>query len=354
MVRQLKCAVIFSVVQSLTVKGAKEITNFSVRKSYLRPAEKCFTQGIYVEEDKSVIETCGLFDESYIRRFTLNENEEEHPTISERQDSPGEIFLEGIARINDKIWTLTWQNNKILVHDSKSWGKSSAPIHEIPWNYGEGWGLTTDGCKFYANTGKDFILHLDQDGKELKRVHVKANGAPLNQMNDMVYVAPNKLWVNVWYSNLVFRINADTGKIEKWFDMSREIPYAKSWNVNEGATPNGLAYHYDADSATDKKSNFLVTGKLWPRIYNLKLTDADLCGPVVNSDSGTCASAPRSPCWSGAAAVGGSPKKGHKADQSGTSGEEFSVSVSWFFLLLSAALSLYTVTAFYKRREKKY
>merc|ERR1719318_1299972 len=183
-------------------------------------------------------------------------------------------------------------------------------------------------------------------------------------MNDMVYVAPNKLWVNVWYSNLVFRINADTGDIEKWFDMSREIPYARSWNVDEGATPNGLAYDYDVNSATNK-SNFLVTGKLWPRIYNLMLKDEDLCGPVVQSDKGTCASAPRSPCWSPDAAaatvitespsgVGESSKKGYKADPSGSlDGEDFSVPVSCFFLLLGAGLSLYTVTAFNRRRQKK-
>jgi len=289
-----------------------KITNFELKKTYLRPKKECFTQGIYFEDDGSVLETCGLTGQSYIRRFNLNDDEKKYPEILDQQKVHHQIFLEGIAMLKDKFWTLTWQNNKILVHDRKKWGKAEKPEDTLPWTYGEGWGLTTDGCKFFANTGKDFILHLDEKGKEIKRVNVKLNGKPLLKMNDMVYITP-KLWVNVWYTNMVYRIDPDSGEIEKVFDMSDQIPYAKNWDLPAGNTPNGLAYSFERDP-----NALFVTGKRWPSIFDLRFQGADLCGENMDGDKNICASAPRSPCWTGTNAVA----EGKEAEATKTSTEK--------------------------------
>jgi len=275
----------------------KETTDFKLLKTYMRPKKSCFTQGIYLEKEEenvSVMETCGLFDESYIRRFYLSNEETTVPPILEKHKVDGQIFLEGIATIKDKFWTLTWKNNKILVYDKKTWGKAKKPEKELDWPFGQGWGLTTDGCKFFANTGEDFILHIDEDGNEIKRVSVELRGEPLMQMNDMIYITPY-LWVNVWYTDMVYRINPDTGIISKFFDMSKQIDYNWKRKIQMGNTPNGLAYLFEKNP-----NSMFLTGKRWPSIYELEFDQETICGEMLDDgNEKICASAPKSPCWSG-------------------------------------------------------
>merc|ERR1719193_166427 len=172
-------------------------------------------------------------------------------------------------------------------------------------------------------------------------------------MNDMIYVAPNKLWVNQWFSTMVYRINADTGEIEKMFDMRDHVDDAIDWKTRLGreATPNGLAYHYDPN-AENHQSNFLVTGKLWPRIYNLKLNDEDLCGGATNSE--VCQAAPASPCWSGRQTSGDAPVDDDAQPDDLTSSVDFPVSLSWFYALLPLVLLYYAGKKLCAKREKKF
>ena len=50
-----------------------------------------------------------------------------------------DFFGEGITILNDKIYQLTWKNQKGFVYDAKTFTK----ISEFNYN-GEGWGITND------------------------------------------------------------------------------------------------------------------------------------------------------------------------------------------------------------------
>lgn len=301
----MKGAIIFYAVSGSGIRRAldnftevQDVGNVYLNETYKRPAgESCFTQGIYIDDDQSIVETCGVEGESRIRRYRLKDDEDDEPEVLIEQNQDADIFLEGMARIGNTTWTLTWLNKEILVQDS-NFGESK-PTNTLPWNYTQGWGLTTDGCKFFATTSEDFIVHLDpKTGEELKRVQAMKNGVALSEINDMVYITPF-LWVNVWHESIIYRVDPDTGVVDKSFDLTTQIPYAKTWNEISALNPdhencpNGLAYHFDMDP-----NGLFVTGKRWPSLFKLHFEDADLCGgDPVDSNREVCAAAPKSPCW---------------------------------------------------------
>ena len=61
------------------------------------------------------------------------------------------------------------------------------------------------------------------------------------------------------------KINAENGRVEGKMDLSNLRQMALLKNPGSQET-NGIAY----DSITN---TFLVTGKMWPEIFELKLTD---------------------------------------------------------------------------------
>jgi len=272
---------------------------------WLRPSRKCFTQGIYIETDLSIVETCGLYDESYIRRYVLDKETAKHPAKTKNTIAvDSKYFLEGIAPVGDNFYTLTWREKAVLQHKRptlleeengdvdvlEASGKYLAgPRPDVQWfpsESQEGWGLTTDGCKLYVNTGKNFIAHLDPETlEEIIRVEVSIDGRPLNKINDMMYIAPS-IWANVWYTDDIYRIDPETGIVEAHFSIKG------LYNWSGDATPNGIAYSYEWGP-----NDMLITGKLWNTIFNYQFKDLEICGRMVTADEkDSCPQMPPSPC----------------------------------------------------------
>ena len=172
----------------------------------------------------------------------------------------------------------------MLEYDSKTLQVKRA--HPFP--YGEGWGLTTDGCDLIATTGSSYLFRLRraQDGefKLVSKVLVKHDGKSLHMLNEVEYITP-KLWVNEWITNRIWRVDPMTGNCEKTIDIGQ----LHSWRGQ--ATPNGIAY-----STAFGKDALLVTGKLWPQMFSLRMTALDLCGGSQPLPDGHCANAPPSLC----------------------------------------------------------
>ena len=68
---------------------------------------------------------------------------------------------------------------------------------------------------------------------------------------------------NIWHSDLIARIDPATGKVKSFVDVSALGPPTPS----EDEVPNGIAY--DAQG-----KRIFVTGKMWPQLYEVKLSDA--------------------------------------------------------------------------------
>jgi len=126
------------------------------------------------------------------------------------------VFAEGLVANGNKFWMLTYKANVIIEYD-----QHFNQIRTLPWPHGEGWGFTTDGCRLYANTGKDFILHLDmKTGKLIKMVQVTKNGKPLTMLNEMEYVTPY-LWINIWLTNTLVAIDPRNGVVKRELSLAR-------------------------------------------------------------------------------------------------------------------------------------
>jgi glutamine cyclotransferase len=95
--------------------------------------------------------------------------------------------------------------------------------------------------------------------KSLKVTH---NGKPLTALNELEYV-DGFIYANVWQTNLVAKINASTGIVTGFLDLSALAQQAGMINPNQDVL-NGVAWHEGTKS-------LLVTGKYWPLIYILKL-----------------------------------------------------------------------------------
>ena len=83
----------------------------------------------------------------------------------------------------------------------------------------------------------------------------------MERLNELEYVR-GEILANVWQTELIARISPTTGKVLGWIDLSGLLTQAEMQGVD---VLNGIAY--DA-----KQDRLFVTGKLWPKIFEIKLT----------------------------------------------------------------------------------
>lgn len=168
-------------------------------------------------------------------------------------------FGEGIAFLNGKVFQLTYQTQIGFVYDAKTFKK----LKEFTFTNKEGWGMTTDGTYLIMSDGTNKLTYLDPNTlKAVKSVSVTENGYVKENINELEYVK-GFIYANIWTTNTIVKINPADGSIIGKLDLSTLATEAKSLYTGS-LEMNGIAY----DSLNDK---FLVTGKMWPRIYEIKL-----------------------------------------------------------------------------------
>jgi len=166
-------------------------------------------------------------------------------------------FGEGITILNDRIYQLTWQQNKCFVYDVNTFEK----LEEFTYS-GEGWGLTNDGEHLIMSDGSERIYVRDPETFGLlKTIEVYSNAGPMQKLNELEYI-DGKLYANVYLSNNILKINPETGAVEAIIDASLvALEYKQS-----GEVLNGIAYKKD-----DKR--LFITGKNWPNLLEIELVE---------------------------------------------------------------------------------
>jgi glutamine cyclotransferase len=210
-----------------------------------------FTQGL-VWLDGALLESTGLYGQSSLRRVEL-------PTgrVLQQVTVPLDYFAEGLAVLQGKLYQLTWQNQKAFVYDLATFQLEKEFAYD-----GEGWGLATDGQALILSDGTDRIRFLDPATFAVKRViNVSDHGRPVVRLNELEYVK-GEIFANVWQTDFIARIDPATGAVLGWIDLGGLLP-----PEDRDATTdvlNGIAY----DAAADR---LFVTGKLWPKLFEVKL-----------------------------------------------------------------------------------
>ena len=170
-----------------------------------------------------------------------------------------EEFGEGLTVLGGRAYQLTWLAGRGHVYDAAT----LAPVDSFTYE-GEGWGLTTDGRRFYMSDGTSRIRVVDPAGFRVERtIQVTEAGSPVHMLNELEWVG-GELWANIYQTEFVARIDAATGRVLGWVDLSGLLTAAERNQVarREGIA-NGIAY----DST---RGRVLVTGKLWPWLFELE------------------------------------------------------------------------------------
>jgi glutamine cyclotransferase len=210
-----------------------------------------FTQGL-VFIDGKLYEGTGQEGRSSLREVELQTGH-----VLKKVDVPEPYFGEGIALLNNKVYQLTWQHQVGFIYNADNFEQVGK------FNYsGEGWGLTTDGHSLILSDGSNRIRFLDPDSFQVtKTIAVVDGNLPVNELNELEYVN-GEIYANIWHDNRIVTIDPQTGRITGWIDLTGLLPPGDV--QDDEAVLNGIAY----DQAG---SRLFVTGKLWPRLFEIKL-----------------------------------------------------------------------------------
>jgi glutamine cyclotransferase len=232
--------------------AAIPVYGFVVKNTYPHDPQ-AFTQGLFVK-DGQLFESTGQKGQSSLRKVDLKTGK-----VLQKKALADEYFGEGSTPVGDTIVGLTWQSNVGFIYDAKTFALKGR------FNYkGEGWGLASDANNVYMSDGSAEIRVLDPKTlEERRRIRVTAEGKPIAQLNELE-VVDGELFANVWGTDVIARIDPASGKVVGRIDLTNLLPPAQRGTSSVDAVLNGIAW----DS---KHRKLYVTGKLWPKLYEIEL-----------------------------------------------------------------------------------
>lgn len=214
-----------------------------------------FTEGL-VYKNGLLYESTGNWGKSAI--FVSNPETGE---LIQSSYLPSDRFGEGIAILNNQITQLTYKSMEGYVYQQNSLNRIKT--FKYPF-YTEGWGLTTGEKDFIMSNGSEKIYVLDSAYYSLIReITVCDNKEPLDSLNELEYVN-GLIYSNIWMNNKIAEIDYKSGKVLGYLDLTSLIP--PRYRNHHSDVLNGIAYNRE-------NASFLITGKHWDKIYEIKLED---------------------------------------------------------------------------------
>ncbi len=209
-----------------------------------------FTQGlIYLAG--VLYEGTGLYGRSTLRKVKLETGQ-----VLQEKHIEEQYFGEGITDWGGELIQLTWQSGVGFV-----WDRGTFSMKKRFSYPGEGWGLTHDSKRLILSDGSPVLRFLDpQTLAEKGRLAVLDGRRPVINLNELEWIK-GEIWANIWQSERIARISPQTGQVVGWIDMTGLLSAA---DRRETDVLNGIAY----DEKTDR---IFVTGKLWPKLFEIKV-----------------------------------------------------------------------------------
>jgi len=229
--------------------------NYQIIKTFPHD-HTAFTQGLYWEsEDDQLYEGTGLYQRSQIRKVNLEDGK-----VTFKHSIPPGYFGEGICRFQDFVYQLTWQNRLILVYH-----RNLTLSHTVPWPH-EGWGITHNNTHLIISDGTTRIFYVEPVTlKILETLEVwhKKLEQKIKFINELEFIK-GYIWANVWQTDYIVQIDPHTAEVVGVLELSKLRPRTPNVDVL-----NGIAYN-------EKTDQIYVTGKLWPNLYEIKISPKDL------------------------------------------------------------------------------
>jgi glutamine cyclotransferase len=215
-----------------------------------------YTQGLLLDGGH-LLESTGGEGQSDLREVAQGSGR-----VIKRTPLPSTAFGEGIAVAAERVYQLTWKGGRGYAYDLRTLARIDSFTY-----VGEGWGLATVGSLLYMSDGSSAIRVVDPHGfRELRRVEVREGDRPVWMLNELELVG-DELWANIYQTDLIARILPSTGQIVGWIDLGELLTAKERADVvRRGGVANGIAFD-------PSRKVVLVTGKLWPRVFELDLRD---------------------------------------------------------------------------------
>ena len=220
-----------------------------------------YTQGLFFDGD-ILYESTGSPDYLLQTQSILGPLDLETGNIDIKAELDRNMYFgEGSTILNNKIYQLTYKNQKGFVYDAQTFKE----INTFTYPSAEGWGLTNDGGNLIMSDGTDRIIYLNPENFQVvKIITVKRGNTAQRSLNELEYIK-EFIYANIYQTNQIVKINPDNGEIIGVLDLSDIVSQTREKDPNI-AELNGIAYRESADT-------FFITGKLWPQIYEIQLKE---------------------------------------------------------------------------------
>ncbi|MFI8567363.1 glutaminyl-peptide cyclotransferase [Rhodococcus sp. NPDC078407] len=217
-----------------------------------------FTQGFEIDGD-ILYEGTGLEGSSFVRRTSL-----ENMAELDRVDLQSDLFGEGITVDDDTLWQITWQDGVAIARDPDTLAERRRVSYQ-----GEGWGLCTQRSedRLVMSDGSSTLTFRDPASFDAEgTVNVTLDGEPVEQLNELECAEDGSIYANVWQTFDIMRIDPDTGNVTAVIDGT------PLWNSMSAADRTG-ADVFNGIAQIPGTDRFLVTGKFWPTIFEVRFTE---------------------------------------------------------------------------------
>ena len=215
---------------------------------------EAYTQGL-LWHDGHLYESTGQYGQSELRRVDLATGE----VLASRALSPDQ-FGEGLARVENRLIQLTWQQGVALVWDREEL-EELGRLHYS----GEGWGLCFDGRHLVMSDGSSVLAFRDSDTFELVReVEVRLRDGAVGRLNELECVE-GWIYANVYTTDWIVKIDPQSGRVEGLIDASGLLA---GEDAKGTGVLNGIAYD-------EEQQIFYLTGKMWPKLFAVHFVGED-------------------------------------------------------------------------------
>lgn len=279
------------------------------------PRNPKYTQGLQYLGNGVLLESNGMWGQSDIRKTNLTTGR----VLVTGPKIPNEVFAEGATQHKGYIFQLTYLSRLIYVYDP-----TTLQLVQTLYNphFTEGWGLTSDGTYLIASDGSatlyfltsesmsqtgQLTLHhtltVEQNNNNNNNIYnnINYNNGNNNRalqtgLNELEYIN-GVIYANIYPTSTIVFIDASNGKLLASLDMSpllqRLLPSSSTpFTTSSATTPtatttvalaippapapevlNGIANYVN--------NSILITGKYWPKIFQVILSPSprDLLSP---------------------------------------------------------------------------
>ena len=210
---------------------------------------RSYTEGLTYHSGY-LIESAGLPGRSSLRRVVIRTGR-----VARRADLPERFWAEGATVLGGRVYQLTYQEETGFVYDLRTFRRLRT-FHYT----GEGWGLAAEGRLLIMSDGSDTLTFRDPKTFDVrKRLQVHDGASQISGLNELELVR-GAICANVYATPRIACIDAKSGQVRYWIDLTGLL--RPELRVGGAEDANGIAY--DA-----KRNRLFVTGKLWPRLYQI-------------------------------------------------------------------------------------